>query len=208
MTAAVQVTPPVTLPELDEAGRALLFADARTANTFARTPVSDDELTAIWELAKWAPTAANIQPLRVLYVRPGQGRDRLVTHMSEGNRAKTESAPAVAVLAVDTHFHEHIPTLLPFRPELKDVFAADEAMATQTSQFNATLQAAYFLLSVRAHGLAAGPMAGFDKAGVDAEFFGDGRWKSILVVNIGHPGEDPWFDRLPRLAHDEVVNWI
>jgi 3-hydroxypropanoate dehydrogenase len=97
---------------------------------------------------------------------------------------------------------------LPFRPELKDVFAADEAMATQTSQFNAALQAAYFLLSVRAHGLAAGPMAGFDKAGVDAEFFGDGRWKSILVVNIGHPGEDPWFDRLPRLPHDEVVNWI
>jgi 3-hydroxypropanoate dehydrogenase len=208
MTAAVQTKPTVTLPQLDDAGRALLFTDARTANTFAQTPVSDDELAAIWELAKWAPTAANTQPLRVLYVRPGQGRDRLVTHMSEGNQAKTESAPAVAVLAVDTQFHDHIPTLLPFRPELKDVFAANEAMATETSQFNATLQAAYFLLSVRAHGLAAGPMAGFDKAGVDAEFFGDGRWKSILVVNIGHPGEDPWFDRLPRLAHDEVVNWI
>jgi 3-hydroxypropanoate dehydrogenase len=205
MTAVVVEA--ATLPSLDEAGRALLFTDARTANTFAATPVSDDELTAIWELAKWAPTAANTQPMRVLFVRPGDGRERLVEHMSDGNKAKTLTAPAVAVLAVDTEFHQHIPTLLPFRPELKDVFASNQEMATTTSRFNATLQAAYFLLSVRAHGLAAGPMAGFDAAAVDAEFFPDGRWRSILVVNIGHPGEDPWFDRLPRLDHDEVIRW-
>src|ERR1700757_4327505 len=89
------------LGTLDEAGRALLFTAARTANTWADTPVTDEELTAIWELARWAPTSANTQPLRVLYVRPGEGRGRLVKHMSEGNRAKTASAPAVAVLAVD-----------------------------------------------------------------------------------------------------------
>jgi 3-hydroxypropanoate dehydrogenase len=209
MTAAVlETTPQMTLPRLDDAGRALLFTEARTANSFAPTPVSDEELAEIWELAKWAPTAANTQPLRVLYVRPGEGRERLGAHMSEGNKGKTLSAPAVAVLAVDTQFHEHIPTLLPFRPELKDVFEANDEMATSTSRFNSTLQAAYFLLSVRAHGLAAGPMAGFDAEALDADFFPDGRWKSILVVNIGHPGEDPWFDRLPRLDHDEVIRWV
>src|ERR1700755_91099 len=103
------------LGKLDAEGRALLFTEARTANTFAETPVSDEELTSIWELAKWATTSAHTQPLRVLYVRPGEGRDRLVKHMSEGNRAKTASAPAVAVLAVDTRFHEHIPTVFPIR---------------------------------------------------------------------------------------------
>jgi 3-hydroxypropanoate dehydrogenase len=212
MTAALQLVEPVaeptyTLPHLDDAGRALLFTEARTANSFSTTPVSDEELASIWELAKWAPTAANTQPLRVLYVRPGAGRERLVEHMSDGNKAKTETAPAVAVLAVDTRFHEHIPTVLPYKPEMKDVFEANREMAESTSQFNATLQAAYFLLAVRAHGLAAGPMAGFDAEGVDAEFFADGRWKSILVVNIGHPGVDPWFDRLPRLEHEEVIRW-
>jgi len=90
--------------------------------------------------------------------------------MNEGNRAKTASAPAVAVLAVDTQFYEHTPTLLPFRPELKDVFAANEAMRTTSGMFNATLQAGYFILSIRAHGLAAGPMSGFDAASIDAEF--------------------------------------
>jgi 3-hydroxypropanoate dehydrogenase len=204
------VGPPstLTLPRLDEAGRALLFTQARTANTFAETPVSDAELAEIWELAKWAPTAANLQPLRVLYVRPGEGRDRLVRHMNEGNQAKTAAAPAVAVLAVDSRFHEHVPTVLPFKPELQGVLEADAEMADSMARFNGTLQAAYFLLAVRALGLAAGPMAGFDSEAVDEEFFGDGRWKSILVVNIGHPGVDPWFDRLPRLEHDEVVNWI
>ena len=192
---------------LDEAGRALLFTDARTANTWDDTPVTDEELTAIWELAKWAPTSANTQPLRVLYVRPGEGRDRLLPFMAEGNRAKTAAAPAVAVLAVDTRFHEHIPTVFPFRPELKDYYAADEELRAGSARTNATLQAAYFILAVRANGLAAGPMGGFDPAGIDAEFFPDGRFKTILVVNIGHPGENPWFDRLPRLPHDEVVSW-
>ena len=184
----------------------MLFTDARTANTFASTPVTDAELTEIWELAKWAPTAANTQPLRVLYVRP-EGRERLVQHMTDGNKVKTAAAPAVAVLARDTEFHQHIPTVLPFRPEMKDVLAANEAMRTDMGTFNAALQAGYFLLAVRALGLAAGPMGGFDKAAVDAEYFPEGRFRSILVVNIGHPGIDPWFPRLPRLGDADVIQW-
>ena len=196
-----------TLSRLDQSARALLFTEARTANSFADTPVTDAELTEIWELAKWAPTAANTQPLRVVYVRPGDGRDRLVAHMSEGNKAKTASAPAVAILARDTRFHEHIPTLLPFRPEMKDYLEGDEQARTSMGTYGAALQAGYFILAVRAHGLAAGPMAGFDAAGVDAEFFPNGRYSATLVVNIGHPGENPWFDRLPRLDSSEVIGW-
>jgi 3-hydroxypropanoate dehydrogenase len=192
---------------LDEAGRALLFTAARTANTWADTPVTDEELTSVWELARWAPTSANTQPLRVLYVRPGEGRERLVKFMSDGNKAKTEAAPAVAVLAVDTRFHEHIPTVFPMRPQMKDFFDANEALRENGGRFNAALQAGYFILAVRALGLAAGPMTGYDAAGLDAEFFPGGRYKSILVVNIGHPGENAWYGRLPRLDHEDVISW-
>jgi 3-hydroxypropanoate dehydrogenase len=201
-----QVVEPNILGRLDEAGRAVLFTQARTANAFASTPVTDAELTEIWELAKWAPTAANVQPLRVLYVR-SDARERLVAHMADGNKVKTASAPAVAVLALDTRFHEHIPTILPFRPELKDVLAGNDTMRTDMGHFNAALQAGYFLLAVRATGLAVGPMGGFDKAGVDGEFFPEGRFRSILVVNIGHPGVDAWFPRLPRLDDTDVIAW-
>jgi 3-hydroxypropanoate dehydrogenase len=196
------------LDRLDEAGRALLFSNARTANSFASTPVTDEELAEIWELAKWGPSAANTQPLRVLFVRTDEGRARLVEHMNDGNKAKTLSAPAVAVLAVDTEFYEHIPTVFPMRPEMRDHLAANPEMADGMSRFNAAIQVGYFILAVRAAGLAAGPMAGFDSAGIDAEFFPDGRFKSILVVNIGHPGENPWFDRLPRLEHDAAVQYV
>jgi 3-hydroxypropanoate dehydrogenase len=192
---------------LDEAGQALLFTAARTANTWADTPVTDEELTSIWELARWAPTSANTQPLRVLYVRPGEGRDRLVKFMSDGNKAKTEAAPAVAVLAVDTRFHEHIPTVFPMRPQMKNMFEENEELRVTGGRFNAALQAGYFILAVRALGLAAGPMTGYDAAGLDAEFFPGGRYKSILVVNIGHPGENPWYGRLPRLDHEDVISW-
>jgi 3-hydroxypropanoate dehydrogenase len=204
---ATDIATPAGLGKLDEAGLRLLFTEARTANTFAPTPVSDEELSAIWQLAKWAPTSANTQPLRVLYVQTAEGRARLVPHMSEGNRAKTATAPAVAVLALDNAFHEHMPTLLPFRPEMRDMLEANEQMRTRMSSFNAALQAGYFILSVRAHGLAAGPMGGFDADAVDAEFFADNKWHAVLVVNIGHPGEGAWFDRLPRLDEAEVVRW-
>jgi 3-hydroxypropanoate dehydrogenase len=192
---------------LSDDGRALLFTHARTANTFAPTPVSDDELAEIWELAKWPPTAANTQPLRVLYVRTEEGKRRLLPHMNDRNRDKTATAPAVAVLAVDTQYHEHVPELLPYNPALKDVFEANPEMRDSSGRFSASLQAGYFLLAVRSVGLAAGPMAGFDAAGLDREFFPDGRFKSLLVVNVGHPGADPWFDRLPRLAHSSAVSW-
>lgn len=196
-----------TLERLDEDGRRLLFSDARTANSFASTPVTDEELKAIWELAKWPPTSANTQPLRVTFVRTEEGKDRLLPHLFEGNRPKAESAPVTAILAADRRFHEHIPTVLPFRPEMREALEGDESRREQMSNFNAILQAGYFIMAVRAHGLAAGPMGGFDSAGLDAEFFPDGRWHSILVVNIGHPGPEPWFERLPRLSDEEVVRW-
>jgi 3-hydroxypropanoate dehydrogenase len=202
MTTAVK-----PLGRLDESGRALLFTDARTANSFAPTPVSDAELADIWELAKWGPSGANTQPLRVVYVRTEAGKARLLPHVSEGNVAKTAAAPVTAILALDTQFHEHIPTVLPFRPELREVFAEQDELRESTGRFSSSLQAGYFIISVRAHGLAAGPMGGFERDGVDGEFFPDGRFKSILLVNIGHPGEDPWFDRLPRLDHADVVQW-
>ncbi|MEV0155608.1 malonic semialdehyde reductase [Micromonospora sp. NPDC050686] len=193
------------LISLDPQAQAQLFTDARTANTFTDEPVTDDQLRAIFDLAKYPPTALNAQPLRVLFVRPGQARDRLLEHLADGNRAKTATAPVVAVLATDPDFHEFIPRVFPIRPELRDVLGADAVAREGTARFNATLQIGYWLLAVRAAGLAAGPMAGFDAEAVDKEFFADSGWKSLLVVNIGRPGPDAWLPRLPRLDYDEVV---
>jgi 3-hydroxypropanoate dehydrogenase len=191
---------------LDPDAQALLFTEARTANAFTDEPVTDGQLEAIFGLSKWPPTMANTNPLRWLVVRSEEAKRRLDPLMSDGNRAKTHGAPATVVLAADVDFHETIPILLPYKPELREAFADDAAKRERTARDNAWLQAGYFILAVRAAGLAAGPMLGFDAAGIDAEFFADTSLRSILVVNVGMPAADgAWLDRLPRLSYDEVV---
>jgi 3-hydroxypropanoate dehydrogenase len=111
------------------------------------------------------------------------------------------------VLAADTDFHENIPQVFPHNPAAKDIFT-DEGMRVEFARLNALVQVGYFIIGVRAAGLAAGPMTGFDAASVDAEFFADQTWKSLVVVNIGKPGDSPWFGRLPRLDFDQVVKTL
>jgi 3-hydroxypropanoate dehydrogenase len=197
-----------SLLTLSPEAQALLFTDARTSNSFTDEPVSDEQLRAIVELAKWPPTMANTNPLRILFVRTPEGKERLGPLMAEGNREKTVTAPAVAVLAIDVDFHDKIPELFPARPEMRDNFAPDAENRERLARFNGALQAGYFILAVRAAGLAAGPMLGFDADGIDAEFFPDRNYRTILVVNIGKPGENPWFDRLPRLQHEDMVEYV
>ena len=61
---------------------------------------------------------------------------------------------------------------------------------------------------MRAAGLAAGPMTGYDAAGIDAAFFPDGEHRVLTVLNIGTPGQDAWMGRLPRLDYDEVTSTV
>lgn len=65
------------LYELSPEGQRLLFTDAKTGYNFSAEQVPDDRLRAIYELFKWAPTSANINPMRVLYVRTPEGKERL-----------------------------------------------------------------------------------------------------------------------------------
>ncbi|WP_328295325.1 malonic semialdehyde reductase [Kineococcus sp. NBC_00420] len=193
---------------LHDSARAALFGDAHTANTFADTPVTDEQLAQVWELARWAPTGANLQPMRVLFVRTPEAKARLVPLLNDTNRDRAASAPVTAVLAVDDRFHDAIPTVAPFMAGMQPVLEENAAMRESMGSYSAAMQAGYFILAVRALGLAAGPMGGFDKAAVDAEFFAGTDWRSHLVVNIGYPGPDAFRPRLPRLDVEDVVRFV
>ncbi|MGY0233023.1 malonic semialdehyde reductase [Longispora urticae] len=185
----------------------LLFRRARTANTFTPEPVTDDQIRAIYDLVRFGPTGANAQPLRIVLVRSPEARARLVTRVSANNAPKVTEAPLVVILAADTGFHETLPRVFPHNPGARDWYA-DPAFRESQARFNAAIQIGYFLVGIRAAGLSAGPMGGFDAPGVDKDFFPDGRLRSQLVVNIGRPGPDAWQDRLPRLDADEVISTV
>ena len=182
----------------------LLFREAATAYSFSDEPVTDEQVRAAHELLKWGPTAMNTQPLRVVLVRSPEARARLVEHMAGNNKGRTADAPLVALLAADVDFHDEMPRVFPVLPDAREKFA-DEQVRVTTSHTNAVLQAGYFIVAVRAAGLVAGPMGGFDADAVSREFFPDGRHRVFLVVNLGHPAETSYRPRLPRLAYDEVV---
>ncbi|MCM0678757.1 malonic semialdehyde reductase [Micromonospora phytophila] len=206
MSAPPTLAPPDLLA-LDRAGQDLLFRAARTANSFTGEPVTDAQVAAIHDLVRYGPTALNGQPLRVLLLRSAAARARLLPHVPSGNRAKTAGAPLVAVLAADVDFHERLPELFPHRPRARE-WLGDRPERAAQARFNATLQIGYLLIGVRAAGLAAGPMAGFDAEGVRRDFFPDGRHEVLLLMNIGRPAPDAGQDRLPRLATEEVVRTL
>ncbi|WP_411114325.1 malonic semialdehyde reductase [Streptomyces sp. 029-5] len=192
---------------LAPAAQDLLFREARTANTFSDEPVTEEQVQAIYDLVKFGPTAFNQSPLRVVLVRSAEARERLVPHMAEGNQAKTATAPLVAILAADNEFHEELPQLFPAFPQAKDAFFSERPAREQSASLNAALQAGYFIVGVRAAGLAAGPMTGFDAAGVQKEFL-DGDHTPLVIVNIGKPGENAWYPRSPRLSFDEAITTV
>ncbi|MCN9244929.1 malonic semialdehyde reductase [Streptomyces sp. RY43-2] len=192
---------------LDPAAQDLLFREAHTANAFTDEPVTDEQVRAIYDLVKYGPTAFNQTPLRITLVRSPEARERLVPHMAEGNRPKTASAPLVAILAADNEFHEELPALFPALPQAKDLFFSARPVREGSAALNAALQAAYFIVGVRAAGLAAGPMTGFDAEGVRKEFLDDDH-TPLMIVNIGRPAENAWYPRSPRLEFDQVVTTV
>ena len=111
-------------------------------------------------------TAMNSSPLRIAFVRSQDAKVDLEPLVAPGNVEKLRSAPVTAILAFDSDWHEHLPALQPFATD-PHLAWRDRGKRESMARFNASLQAGYFILGVRAHGLVAGPMGGFDQAGVD-----------------------------------------
>ena len=185
----------------------LLFRAARTAHAYTDDPVPEEQVRAIHELIRYAPTSLNQQPMRVVLVRTHGARERLAGHMHGSNRDQVLGAPLSAILFADNEFHEELPRLFPARPGAKDAYFAERTVRERSAAFNTTLQMAYFIVGIRAAGLAAGPIVGFDFPGVDKEF-GDPDHSVQAVVTLGTPDETAFRPRAPRLDYDEVFTTV
>ncbi len=189
--------------QLDDQGLDLLFRTARTYPKFTDQPVSPQDIKAIYDLAKWGATSANCCPLRIVFIQGESAKARLLPMMSPGNQDKVASAPVTAICAYDRQFYTFMPDLFP-HADMHSGYAKNPEKAATAGQFNATLQTAYIMLAARALGFSCGPMAGFDAAKVDQEFFPDGRYRSILICNIGHGDPASIRPRGPRPDFDQA----
>ena len=175
-----------------------LFNEARTYNDWLDKPVGDEQLRAIWDLMKMAPTSANMQPVRIVWVKSLEQKQRLAECAMEGNKAKILAAPVTAVIGYDMDFHEELPWLFP-HTDAKSWFEGDEEGRKEGAFRNSSLQGAYLMLAARALGLDCGPMSGFDADAVNAAFFGDEpRHRVNFICSVGYGDPASIFDRSPR----------
>jgi len=192
---------------LDQNSLDTLFINARSHNGWLDQDVSDEQIHQIYELMKFGPTAANNCPARITFIKSDAAKQKLKTHLDEGNVEKSMSAPVVAIISYDIEFYEKLEFLFP-HTDAKSWYAGNPEKIKSAGEMNATLQGAYFMLAVRAVGLDCGPMGGFNNKTLDSEFFTDGKTKSIFLCAIGQGDESKIFPRSPRLSFDEACNII
>lgn len=192
---------------IDQPALEQLFLSARTHNAWQGKPVPDELLVRIVDLLKLAPTSANCSPVRIVFVTSPEAKARLKPFLSSGNLEKTLAAPVTAIIGHDLEFYENLPRLFP-HTDAKSWFTGKPEHVVETAFRNGTLQGAYLILAARAVGLDAGPMSGFDQAGVTAEFFAGTPVKANFLCNLGYGDASVLKPRLPRLAFEELAQIV
>ena len=185
-----------------------VFTQARSAKTYTDTPVEPEQIRALYDLSKWAPTESNTCPMRLLFIQSEAAKARLLPAIAKGNVAKVESAPVTAVVAFDTAFTEKLPVLAPHMPS-PSYFDQMSAEAKAFSGYRSThLQAGMLIAAARSMGLDCGPLAGFDRAAVDAEFFANTTWQTSFLLMLGVADTCQSYLRGPRLSFEEACQVI
>lgn len=182
----------------------IIFRDARTHSFWQDKPVDDALLQRVYDLAKMGPTSANCSPLRIVFVKSKEAKEKLKPCLDAGNVEKSMTAPVVAIFGNDMEFYEQLPKLFPHNQTAKSWFAGKPAVIETTAFRNGSLQGAYFMLAARALGLDCGPMSGFNNAKVDAAFFAGTQIKSNFICALGYGDASKLFPRSPRLAFSEA----
>jgi 3-hydroxypropanoate dehydrogenase len=186
----------------------VIFRNARTHNVWLEKQVDDTLLQQVYDLARMGPTSANMCPLRIVFVKSTEAKQRLKPALDAGNVDKTMKAPVTAILGMDIHFYEKLPKLFPHADAKAWFKDLPESVLEYVALRNSSLQGAYFMLAARALGLDCGPMSGFDNAKVDAAFFAGTTVKSNFLCNLGYGDASKLYPRSPRLSFDEACKLI
>ncbi len=186
----------------------LLLTEARSHNGWTQKPVSEDTLRELYNLMKWGPTSMNQQPARYVFVASAQEKQRLGKCVYGSNADKILSAPVTAIITYDLDFWKTLSRVFPHEPKAVDYFRGNDEAIFDDAFRNGTLQGAYFMFAARALGLDCGPISGFKKSEVDAEFLHGTAQHTNFLCCLGYADTEKLFRRLPRLEFDEVARII
>lgn len=194
------------LPLNDQALKQL-FSQARTFSAWQDKAVSPELLHQLYDLVKFAPTAANTTPARFVFVTSPDAKAKLKSALDKGNIDKTMQAPVTVIVGSDYAFYEHLPLLFP-HADAKSWYVGNQAAIDSTAFRNGSLQGAYLIMAARALGLDAGPMSGFNNQLVDELFFAGTSIKSNFLINLGYGDAEKLHPRNPRLSFEQAAQIV
>jgi len=159
-----------------------LLADRWSPRAFDGDPVASDDVAALLEAARWAPSANNYQPWRFLVGQTTtDGAD--ATHkgifdaLAEFNQVWASAAP-VLVAAITEVEHE-------------------DGSAREIAPYELGLAVSQLTIEAAARGLVVHQMGGFDADQVSATFGVPPQYRTVVVLAVGRLG-DP--ESLPAWA--------
>ncbi len=135
--------------------------------------VSGDDLSAIFEAARWSMSSYNAQPWRYIVGVKSSDRalwDRLLNVLVPGNQAWADNAPVLALGIVEHNF-EH--NGKPNKAASHDLGAASAMLTVEAS----------------ARGLCVHQMVGIEVEAAREEFGIDGSLEPFTGLAIGYPGD-------------------
>jgi 3-hydroxypropanoate dehydrogenase len=180
----------------------------RTCYNFSDKPLSDELLREIYDVTKLGSSSANTSPLRIIFIRSDEAKEKLINCLAPANKEKTKHAPVIAIFAYDLDFYKYMDILFPHNPMMKSMFENNKVLSEDTAYRNSTLQAAYFMIVAKAYGLDCGPMSGFDTEMVNRTFLSEENLKVNFLCNLGYKKEPNPFPRSPRLDFSQACKII
>ncbi len=146
-----------------------VFLDRWSPRSFSSEPVSDEQLLALFEAARWTPSWMNNQPWMFAYDTDGEGRQAILNSFMEFNREWASAAPVVGLVLA--------------RTELEDFMGRTRDFDTGAAMMSLTLQATMVGLSVHLLG-------GIDLDAAYAATGADRETTEILCgFVVGHRGD-------------------
>ncbi|MBV8855586.1 MAG: nitroreductase family protein [Acidobacteria bacterium] len=148
-----------------------LFLDRWSPRAMSGDPLTEEELTTLFEAARWAPSSYNNQPWRILYARRETGHwETFLSLLVEGNRAWAKDAAALLLFVSKETFDFNGQ---PYPTHSFDTGAAWENLALQAT-----------MLGLVTHG-----MQGFDYERARTELNVPEGFRVEAMIAVGRPGD-------------------
>jgi nitroreductase len=149
-----------------------LIAQRFSPRAFADKAIDQETLQAIFEAARWAPSAFNAQPWSFIVARreDEQAFEKALSMLNEGNRRWANKAAALVLVMTKTH-----------DPEAGHSYTH--------GRHDVGIATGFLMLQALEHGVYSHAMAGIRRDAIAEEYALPEEWEPITALALGHLGD-------------------